>query len=486
MKGFLVLIAFALVLVSAWPAVAADMTLEYLYRYNCQPGADHLLTALAISTDRAIVGGNQGLALLDLNALPSQGTSNYLYRLTGVNARNLYLKGSYVYVNLHRSGSGGTYGFAVVRINGDTLQHVKTVGESGVFYEKMCISGDYLYVAAHNKGIRIFNISNPANPVMVGGLSSGFTHAFAIAVFGNNAYVADGAGGLKIVDVTDRANPFLTDGEDLSTAVGTAEAITGRNGKVYMTVGGEGLAVYEAGNINSRSIVSTGGFAEDLCWVGSYLAVSTYPGVVVFQPSDYGDPTIVAQETSARRGPNATLRICCGIGRADYGRVMAANWNYVDIYRLKPASWSTQPDINSSEQRIRFTPAPGAHPVTLYNNGRGALQITGVSSTSPAFSTDYSGGTLLPGQSVSFDITYNGSPTQGSGTIRVYCNDPDENPLPIQVFGNTAYLDPTEPAIDFTLPILSKDPETGEWIQQPFKLSNQRGKVVWFAVYASW
>ena len=81
------------------------MTLDYLYRYNCQPGPDHLLTALAVGADRAIVGGNQGLALLDLDALTLGGTQSYLYRLTGANARNLYLKGDYVFVNLHGSGS---------------------------------------------------------------------------------------------------------------------------------------------------------------------------------------------------------------------------------------------------------------------------------------------------------------------------------------------------------------------------------------------
>jgi len=464
------------------------MALDYLGRYNCQSGSgvDHLLTALAISPDRAIVAGYPALALVDLNALPVGGTLSYLSRITGMNARNLYLRGSYVFVNEHAMGNSGTFGFSVVRISGDTLQKVKTVSEPGVFYEKMCISGNYLYVAAHSYGIRVYDIADPENPVRIGQITSGFTDAFDIAVSGNTAYVADGAGGLKVVNVTDPANPVLTGGEDLSTAVGTAEAITFRNGRVYMLVGGAGIAVYDGGNVATRRVFSTQGFAEDLCWVGDYLAVSTYPGPIIFELDAGGNPTIVAREISARRGSNGTLRICCGIGSGTDSRVLVANWNYMDVYQLKPADQSTQPDINSTAQRIRFSPAGGTQIVTVTNNGWGSLSITGVSSTSPGFSTNYSGGTLAPGVSATFGVTYNGSPTQGSGVIRLAGNDPDENPLPIQVYGNTTYLDPGEPAADFTLPIVSRDPQTGQFTDEPFTLSDQRGKIVWFAIYGSW
>ena len=46
-------------------AQGQEMTLEYLYRYNCQTGPDHLMNARALSGDRAIVGSNQGLALTE-------------------------------------------------------------------------------------------------------------------------------------------------------------------------------------------------------------------------------------------------------------------------------------------------------------------------------------------------------------------------------------------------------------------------------------
>ena len=462
------------------------MTLDYLYRYNCQPDqVDHLLAAVALDSNRAIIAGYQALALVDLNALTQGGTTSYLHRITGLNARNLYLKDNYVFVNLHAMGATEVYGFAVVRIDGNTLTKIRTIGEANAFLEKMCISGDCLYVAAHNKGIRVYNISDPGNPVKIGSLASGFADAFDIAVSGNTAYVADGAGGLKIVDVTDPTHPVLTGGEDLATSVGTAEAVTVRNGKVYVAVGSAGLAVYNGSDLGSRQVVSTNGFAEDMCWIGDYLAVTTYPGLRVYDVSG-AFPVLAASEAMNRRGSNGTLRICCGLGAADDGRIIVANWNHADVYQLKPDSQSSQPDINSTEQRIRFSPSAGTRVVTVTNNGQGSLQITGVTSSVASFTTDYSGGTLAAGQSAAFGITYNGSPTQGSGVVRIASNDPDENPLPTQVYGNTTYLDPGEPAIDFTLPILTRDPQTGQFTEESFTLSDCRGKVVWFNIFGSW
>lgn len=85
-----------------------------------------------------------------------------------------------------------------------------------------------------------------------------------------------------------------------------------------------------------------------------------------------------------------------------------------------------------------------------------------------------------------FEVTYGGSSDEARGVVLLSSNDPDEDPLPIQVFGETRYLDPGEPAVDFTLPLLRRDPVTGDYVEETFTLSDHRGKIVWFTVYASW
>lgn len=468
-------------------AIGQDMTLDYVSRYICQRSEpDHLVDAVGVSGNRAIAAGNRGLALVDLDALPPQGTQDYLYRLQNLGARNVYPKDDvYLYVNLNRNGASGSGGFAVVKLVGNTLQHIRTVDQPDVLFEKMCIDGDYLYVAAHSKGIRIYSLANPEDPSLGGSLQEGFVDAWAIAVDGNTAYVADGGGGLKILDVTDRSDPVIIDGEELETAVGTCEDVAFRNGNVFVAAGGAGIAVYEGGNINNRNLFHLRGYAQDLCWSDDFLVVAKGDGFVVLEVNDPGAISVVASEITARRGSNSTLRLCSAVGCADTNLILAATWNYMDVYELKTPQTSDQPDISCTRQRIRFLPSGGTETVTVWNNGAGVLDITSISPSQSAFSVNYSGGTLPPGDSVSFEISYDGSP-DGTGVVRIYCNDPDEDPLPIQVFGNTSHLDPGEPAVDFTLLSLRRDPQSGGYIEESFTLSEHLGKVVWFEVYASW
>ncbi len=95
-------------------------------------------------------------------------------------------------------------------------------------------------------------------------------------------------------------------------------------------------------------------------------------------------------------------------------------------------------------------------------------------------------GAINPGESSTINISYDGSGEEASGIILISSNDPDENPLPIQVFGRTSYLDPGEMAIDFTLPVLTYDHDAGEFHEESFTLSDQRGKVVWFQTFGTW
>jgi len=252
--------------------------LEYKGRYNCQPGPDHLMGALGLTGDRALVGGNRGIALVDLTALPVGGTQNYLDQVSWGNPRDFTATKDekHVFVN------SALTGFTVMQIENNKLSQVASKSESGVYYEKMWLDGNHLYVAAHSYGIRIFDVTQPASPVLLGRIDQGFVDAFAIAVDGTTAYVADGGGGLKIVDVTNKSAPKILSGETAQTAVGTYEDVTVKNGRVYAAAGGAGLAVYEAGKLASRTVYPVQGCAESLCWIGGHLAVGTLTGVLVY------------------------------------------------------------------------------------------------------------------------------------------------------------------------------------------------------------
>ena len=75
----------------------------------------------------------------------------------------------------------------------------------------VALSGNYAYVADSGAGLQVIDVSNPANPVRVGGYdTSGY--AQDVAVSGNYAYVADDGGGLQVIDVSNPANPVRVGG----------------------------------------------------------------------------------------------------------------------------------------------------------------------------------------------------------------------------------------------------------------------------------
>ena len=471
------------------PARSQEMTLEYLGRLNFRSGyPDHMMDARAVDDSVAIVASNLGLALVNVHSLPVDGTEDAIFRLPDLNARDLRIKdGRYVYVILARTHSPGGPGLAVVEIVGSTLVLRNTSTEPTVIFEKLDLVGDRLYVTTHSHGLRIYDLSAPLAPSLIGSVSDGLVDATGIHVVGDIAYVADGAGGLKVVDMSDEANPFVAAGEDLSTATGTAHDVTVRNGHVYVALGGEGVAFYENGELPSRIVYTAGTNAKDLSWVGDHLAVAETDGIRVFAVEADGSLSPAARELVTRRGVNAShLRIASALESMSGDLLLCADWAATDLYRLVPGSVGTQADITPSLIRIRFAPGGGSADVTLRNTGAATLDVTSVVSSHPSFTPSYAGGSIAPGDSVAFTISYDGTPSEGTGVVLFYSNDPDENPLPIQVFGNTDYLDPGEPSLDFTLPSIRRDPDTGDYIEESFTLSDHLGKIVWFQVYGTW
>lgn len=438
---------------------------------------------LALGPTRVIAAGNRGLALLDPAALPAGGTQSYLFRLTGVNARNVYAgPGPYLFVNLNRGEDQSSHGFAVVERQGDTLALVTVRDEPGVLYEKMAFADPWLYVAAHRQGLRIFDVSDPAAPVLVGTLGTGFTDAWAVAVDGDTLYVADGAGGLKVVDVTDRTAPVLVAGETVDSARGTAEDVVVREGRVYVAAGGAGVAAYLAGELASRRLHAGAAGAKDLDWVGDTLAVAQIDGLSLWAPEDGTELRPVAAEQALRRGPAATLRLCSAVVGLGPNRVLAANWNYVDLYQLQPQGASVQPDLDLTPQRIRFHRDGGSRQVVIANDGAAPLTVYSVASTQSSFVVQGGAGVVPPGGSATFDVTYlGGDAATGTGSVRVWSNDPDEAIVNLRVYGNTSYLDPGDPVPDFTRPTIRADGSTGS-----FTLSAHLGQAVWDGIFASW
>jgi len=95
----------------------------------------------------------------------------------------------------------------------------------------VAVKGNYMYIAAGNRGIQVYNISDEANPVLVSRfLSTTFTSD--ILIEGDIAFVTDAGEGVVAVDISDPAN--LTFVSRYNTP-GTATRLTYYNHNLYVS-----------------------------------------------------------------------------------------------------------------------------------------------------------------------------------------------------------------------------------------------------------
>jgi len=97
-------------------------------------------------------------------------------------------------------------------VNGNSVP-----GVDFCYVQALTIQGNYLYLIDYKpfedqdtKGLYIFDISNPANPVFVSRYAALLSQGYGLEVQGNYVYVADKNGGLEIIDVSDPANAYST------------------------------------------------------------------------------------------------------------------------------------------------------------------------------------------------------------------------------------------------------------------------------------
>jgi hypothetical protein len=480
------LVVAAAALAAAGAGAGDAVRLAHLgrYQYEEMGAMRHIMSAEVVYDDWVVVSSFQVLCVIEADSLLPGQPRGCIHALPGYNATNTVTRpDGYVYVNLRLAG------LAIVHLDETSLHFtpVGSISEPGVYYEKMFLDGDRLYVAAHSHGIRIYDLTDPAAPALAGSLDEGFTDAFAVAAQGGTAWVADGAGGLKVVDVSDASAPAIVAGETVATATGTSEDVLLHDGRVYVGAGGAGVAVYEGTDVGSRRTYDTPVCAKHLAVVGDHLAVADIGGLILFSIEPDGSLAPAAREQAMFRSVDGEIspRLWHGVTAWGDDRIIAANWDSLDAYALVDPAVDEQPDVTASDQRLRFAPSGGQQVVRLWNDGSGPLSVTEVVSTAPSFSAWPTQATIEPGQAIDLSVAYDGT-QPGSAVVHVHSDDPDEDPLPIEVHGDTPFPDPGEPAPPFTLQSWTYDHESQTFAHDTFDLASHAGKVIYFHVFSTW
>ena len=148
------------------------------------------------------------------------------------------------------------------------------------------------YLSKGYDGVEIYNVVNPAAISLVGSFSSStsFTHG-PVALAGNYAYVSD-HWGLRILNITNPANP--TEVSYIPTNEGT-NWLALNSGRVYISEGSYGISVYDVSNPSAPQLLNqipVVGAVQALAFNNEKLfATSGEGGLLVFTATGLGAQT---------------------------------------------------------------------------------------------------------------------------------------------------------------------------------------------------
>ncbi len=238
------------------------------------------------------------------------GTMVYNVNAALPTGTGIYVWSDSAWVSFTRSGQQ-----ALSLINPDsaaTLTGTYAAANSkGVF-----IAGNYAYVAAGSAGLRIINISNPANPILTGTYinnNNRESSAEGVYVKDNYAYVADFYQGLIIVNVSNPANPTFTGTYNININffTGNAYSVFVKGNYAYVADYGYGLVVINISNPANPTLTGTAAFAAAALGVDvsenfAYLTFNNNGhGLYIIDISNPGSPPVV--------GTYSTSATCRGV-----------------------------------------------------------------------------------------------------------------------------------------------------------------------------
>ncbi len=165
---------------------------------------------------------------------------------TGTTCEGVATSGTYAYV------AAGSAGFKVYNIATPASPALVASIDSLAYCESVVISGQYAYIAAGTRS-HIVDITNPAAPVYVGRIAAyGGYHQY-MNVRSGYAYVCNYDAGLAVVNITNPANPVNV--VAIPSGYRTAGIIFDGN-YAYVAVGDSGMAIYNVSNPASPAFIT--------------------------------------------------------------------------------------------------------------------------------------------------------------------------------------------------------------------------------------
>jgi hypothetical protein len=325
--------------------------------------------------------------------------------------------------------------------------------------------GTTLYAAAHQNGVYVIDVSNPAAPQKTGALLLDSNAVWNIESRDSFLFCANGRFGLAVVGLEGGPHPVAC-----LSLPGLANDIVLDGNVAVLSLGASGLATVDVSNPGRPSLLDTttsDGCAWGIGARGHSVIVGAWTGLELV---DVTDPTRI-QKT----GWDHTPTFAHGADIRTDSLIVNADWRGMYCYRIGNDALG---DIEVSPRILDFGAVAGQRETTVVvrNTGAGPLNVSSVTAPSGIAANPTAFG-VLPGDSQLVRVTATG-PSPVSGVLSYRSDDPDETTMTQEVYkNNTAFPQTGSPAPDFTLP---------GYDGRAYSLSDFRGRVVYLEFGASW
>ncbi len=233
------------------------------------------------------------------------------------------------------------------------------------------VVGRYAYVAAQSNGFAIYDVSNAASPVRIGGYDTPGS-ARNVRVVGNYAYVGDSTSGLEIFDVSNPANPVLVSTYDTADS---ARDVTVVGRYAYISDSSNGMIILDVQNPASPRLIgsyNTSITTYDIVVLGKYAYLFGSPDVTIIDISNPASPTLVSSVSS-------------GVGNGGFNGTVAGRYAYISDYNsglvvvdVSDPTSPVQVSLQSDQSGVYDVDVVGRYAYVADNSDMWILDINGI------------------------------------------------------------------------------------------------------------
>jgi len=436
---------------------------------TARPSFAHMLD-IVIEGSFAYVVGSGGLWIIDISNDSNPDILSTFQPAGGGRGGTIYglaKNGNMIYCCKRTNGVGildVTNPFSPVSVGQNYLR------DSNYSYEQALVIGNYLYLAAHDHGVEVVDISTPQQLQHV--IEVQTENAYALAFSGNHLFVADGTAGLTVINISSPTSPQLVKSIK-TTALAQDVVIDGTH--AYIAVGSSGMDVFDISNPAEPVFAANyyvEGFTNHLNIDNDRAYLANWETVEIVDISNPSHPRLVGTQQAAARAMAIAVK-----GNKFY----VGDWNTFRIYHYENFP---VPDINVDPIELSFgsvlVGSSQQLEIRIENFGEEPLIVSSISASGSGFSVQSSSFTLNQFESREVPVLYQPPNSQNhTGIITIQSNDPDEKNKNIPLIGGTHTIGVGDTPPDFTLQdINGKSYHLMDYIIE--------GTVIVMTFYASW